>query len=70
MLFAAQDDRGRIVAERASTCKLLHLAQHRLGRHTWFLQRFHKPLDSIFLALTVRRLYRAIGVEEHAIATL
>ena len=30
-LFAAQDDRGRIIAERAATRKLLHLGQHRLG---------------------------------------
>jgi hypothetical protein len=30
-LFAAQDDRGRIIAERAATRKLLHLSQHRLG---------------------------------------
>ena len=28
-LFAAQDDRGRIIAERAATRKLLHLGQHR-----------------------------------------
>jgi hypothetical protein len=30
-LFAAQDDRGRIIAQRAATRKLLHLSQHRLG---------------------------------------
>jgi hypothetical protein len=30
-LFAAQDDCGRIIAERAATRKLLHLGQHRLG---------------------------------------
>jgi hypothetical protein len=30
-LFAAQDDRGRIIVERAATRELLHLAQHRLG---------------------------------------
>jgi hypothetical protein len=30
-LFAAQDDRGRIIAERAATRELLHLAQHRQG---------------------------------------
>jgi hypothetical protein len=29
-LFAAQDDRGRIIVERAAARKLLHLGQHRL----------------------------------------
>jgi hypothetical protein len=38
-LFAAQDDRGRIVAQLAATCERLHLAQHRLGRCFWGVRR-------------------------------
>jgi len=57
-LFASQGDRGRIIAERAATRELLHLAQHRPGSHAWFLQGFHKARGSIFLAFTVRRLCR------------
>jgi hypothetical protein len=30
-LFAAQHERGRIIAERSATRELLHLGQHRLG---------------------------------------
>lgn len=30
-LFVAQEDRGRVIAERAATRKLLNLGQHRLG---------------------------------------
>jgi len=30
-LFAAQDDRGRIIAEGAATRELLHVGQHGVG---------------------------------------
>lgn len=45
-LFAAQDDRGRIIAARAATRRLLHLGQHQPGRYNWFLQGF-RPRDSL-----------------------
>ena len=41
-LFAAQDNHGRIVIERAATREVLHIRQNRLGGCTRFLERSYE----------------------------